>query len=184
MSRCSSRTQRAFSTIRLRSRQSARSPRSPSICLSAIRIRSSITARSKFSARLTTRNVWPALLVRWEMLLLQDLGFGLDLSECAATGTDADLIYVSPKSGRAVSRDAGKPYCDRLLKLPRFLLEDDAAPTPADVLAGFALTGHFFERDVLSPHGLALPALAHTAYRAARTPRPHPEEALSRRLEG
>lgn len=103
-------------------------------------------------------NVWPALLVRWEMLLLQDLGFGLDLSECAATGTDADLIYVSPKSGRAVSRDAGKPYCDRLLKLPRFLLKADAAPKLADVLAGFALTGHFFERDVLSPHGLTLPA--------------------------
>ena len=97
------------------------------------------------------------------MLLLQDLGFGLDLSECAATGTDADLIYVSPKSGRAVSRDAGKPYCDRLLKLPRFLLEDDASPTPADVLAGFALTGHFFERDVLSPHGLALPASRHAS---------------------
>ena len=102
--------------------------------------------------------VWPALLVRWEMLLLQDLGFGLDLSECAATGTDADLIYVSPKSGRAVSRDAGQPYCDRLLKLPRFLLEEDVLPAPADILAGFALTGHFFERNVLSPHGLALPA--------------------------
>jgi DNA repair protein RecO (recombination protein O) len=102
--------------------------------------------------------VWPALLVRWEMLLLQDLGFGLDLSECAATGTDADLIYVSPRSGRAVSRDAGQPYCDRLLKLPRFLLEEAAAPTAADVLAGFTLTGHFFERDVLSPHGLTLPS--------------------------
>src|SRR6185295_16211581 len=104
-------------------------------------------------------HVWPALLVRWEMLLLQDLGFGLDLSECAATGTSADLIYVSPRSGRAVSRDAGQPYCDRLLKLPRFLLEEDPAPSPADdVLAGFALTGHFLERDVLSPHGLTLPA--------------------------
>ena len=107
---------------------------------------------------LNDANVWPTLLVRWEMLLLQDLGFGLDLSECAATGTDTDLIYVSPKSGRAVSRDAGKPYCDRLLKLPRFLLEDDASPAPADVLAGLALTGHFFERDVLAPHGLTLPA--------------------------
>ncbi|MGB3036324.1 MAG: DNA repair protein RecO, partial [Methyloceanibacter sp.] len=52
----------------------------------------------------------------------------------------------------------GQPYCDRLLKLPRFLLEEDPAPSPADVLAGFALTGHFLERDVLSPHGLALPA--------------------------
>ena len=69
-------------------------------------------------AALDDASLWPALLVRWEMMLLQDLGFGLDLSECAATGTDADLIYVSPKSGRAVSRDAGQPYCDRLLKLP------------------------------------------------------------------
>jgi DNA repair protein RecO (recombination protein O) len=101
--------------------------------------------------------IWSALLVRWEMMLLQDLGFGLDLSECAATGTDADLIYVSPKSGKAVSRDAGKPYCDRLLKLPRFLIEDDAGPTRADVLAGFALTGHFLERDVFAPQGQTLP---------------------------
>jgi DNA repair protein RecO (recombination protein O) len=92
------------------------------------------------------------------MMLLQDLGFGLDLSECAATGTDAELVYVSPKSGRAVSRDAGQPYCDRLLKLPHFLLEEDPAPSPADVLAGFALSGHFLERDVLAPQGLALPA--------------------------
>ena len=129
-------------------------------------------------------HVWPALLVRWEMLLLQDLGFGLDLSECAATGTSADLIYVSPRSGRAVSRDAGQPYCDRLLKLPRFLLEDDAAPTPADVLAGFALTGHFFERDVLSPHSLALPAARTRLIELLTRLDPHPEEALSRRLEG
>jgi DNA repair protein RecO (recombination protein O) len=103
-------------------------------------------------------NVWPALLVRWEMMLLQDLGFGLDLSECAATGTDADLVYVSPRSGRAVSRDAGQPYCDRLLNLPRFLLEKDPSSPRSDVLAGFALTGHFLERDVLAPQGLALPA--------------------------
>jgi len=128
-------------------------------------------------------HVWPALLVRWEMLLLQDLGFGLDLSECAATGTDADLIYVSPRSGKAVSRDAGQPYCDRLLKLPRFLLEDDA-PTPADVLAGFILTGHFFERDVLSPHGLTLPAARTRLIELLARLDPHPEEALSRRLEG
>ena len=117
------------------------------------------------------------------MLLLQDLGFGLDLSECAATGTDADLIYVSPRSGKAVSRDAGQPYCDRLLKLPRFLLEDDA-PTPADVLAGFILTGHFFERDVLSPHGLTLPAARTRLIELLARLDPHPEEALSRRLEG
>ena len=62
------------------------------------------------------------LLVRWELQLLGDLGFGLDLSECAATGLEADLAYVSPRSGRAVSRDAGAPYCSKLLKLPAFLV--------------------------------------------------------------
>jgi DNA repair protein RecO (recombination protein O) len=101
--------------------------------------------------------VWPALLVHWELLLLQDLGFGLDLSACAATGVAADLSYVSPRSGRAVSRDAGKPYCDRLLKLPRFLLEEGAPASPHDIAAGFALTRHFLERDVLSPQGLTMP---------------------------
>jgi DNA repair protein RecO (recombination protein O) len=102
-------------------------------------------------------SAWPALLVRWELLLLQELGFGLDLSECAATGVEANLSFVSPRSGRAVSRDAGQPYCNRLLKLPRFLLEEEAAPPPQDVAAGFALTGHFLERDVLAPQGLAMP---------------------------
>ena len=102
-------------------------------------------------------DIWPALLVRWELQLLRELGFGLDLSECAATGVAAELDYVSPRSGRAVSRDAGKPYCSKLLKLPAFLL-DDAAPVGAgDILAGFALTGHFLERDALMPHGLAMP---------------------------
>ena len=66
---------------------------------------------------------WPALLVRWELLLLQDLGFGLDLSECAATGVDTDLAYVSPRSGRAVSRDGGRsPMATSCCKLPRFLV--------------------------------------------------------------
>jgi DNA repair protein RecO (recombination protein O) len=100
---------------------------------------------------------WPALLVHWELLLLQDLGFGLDLSECAATGSDADLIYVSPRSGRAVSRVAGEPYGTKLLVLPRFLLDDNAPTEPADILAGFALTGYFLERYVLLPHDLTMP---------------------------
>ncbi|MBC8013864.1 MAG: DNA repair protein RecO [Methyloceanibacter sp.] len=102
-------------------------------------------------------NEWPALLVRWELQLLQELGFGLDLSECAATGVDADLAYVSPRSGRAVSRDAGQPYCSRLLKLPAFLLDDAVPAGEGDIVAGFALTGHFLERDVLEPHGLTMP---------------------------
>jgi DNA repair protein RecO (recombination protein O) len=102
-------------------------------------------------------HIWPALLVRWEYRLLQELGFGLDLSECAATGADEDLIYVSPRSGRAVSREAGKPYGNKLLALPTFLLDDAAPVSDADIAAGFALTGHFLERDVLQPHGLKLP---------------------------
>ncbi len=64
--------------------------------------------------------VWPALLVRWEIALLEELGFGLDLSQCAATGGNDGLIYVSPRSGRAVSASAGEPYKDKLLPLPHF----------------------------------------------------------------
>jgi DNA repair protein RecO (recombination protein O) len=101
--------------------------------------------------------VWAApMVVRFELQLLAELGFGLDLMSCAATGTRADLIYVSPKSGRAVSRDAGAPYADRLLRLPEFL-RDAAAPASArDLADGFALTGLFLTRHVLEPRGLVL----------------------------
>jgi len=103
-------------------------------------------------------DIWPALLVYWEFQLLQELGFGLDLSDCAATGATGELIYVSPRSGRAVSREAGAPYSDKLLALPAFLVDQSAPLTAADIAAGFALTGFFLERDVLAPHGLTLPA--------------------------
>lgn len=103
-------------------------------------------------------DVWPALLVLWEYLLLQELGFGLDLGACAATGTTEDLIYVSPRTARAVSRDAGEPYADRLLALPAFLVDRAASLRDDDIAAGFALTGFFLERDVLEPHGLKFPA--------------------------
>lgn len=103
-------------------------------------------------------SVWPALLVRWELALLEELGFGLDLSECAATGSNDQLIYVSPKSGRAVSASAGEPYRDRMLTLPQFLTRQrSGAVTNADVLAGLALTGHFLETRVLAPRGEKLP---------------------------
>ena len=103
--------------------------------------------------------VWPALVVRWELALLDELGFGLDLATCAATGTTADLIYVSPKSGRAVSAEAGEPFKDRLLVLPGFLRRGVAAGSVVkeDIAHGFALTGYFLEARVLSPHGLAMP---------------------------
>jgi DNA repair protein RecO (recombination protein O) len=103
--------------------------------------------------------VWPALLVRWELALLDELGFGLDLSQCAATGSNDQLIYVSPKSGRAVSASAGEPYRDKLLALPQFLTKQRSGPvTTRDVNLGFALTGHFIEKHLLSPRGQVLPA--------------------------
>jgi DNA repair protein RecO (recombination protein O) len=97
--------------------------------------------------------------VRWELALLEELGYGLDLSSCAATGATTDLVYVSPKSGRAVSAEAGAPYQDRLLALPAFLRAEAAARTvtEADLSAGFALTGHFLEARVLAPREMALP---------------------------
>jgi DNA repair protein RecO (recombination protein O) len=94
--------------------------------------------------------VWPALIVRWELALLDELGFGLDLAACAATGSTADLIYVSPKSGRAVSAGAGEPYKDRLLALPAFLRGGAAASVGRqDILAGLALTGYFLQARAL-----------------------------------
>lgn len=105
--------------------------------------------------------IWPALYVRWELNLLADLGFGLDLGACAATGAVNDLAWVSPKSGRAVSAAAGEPYRDRLLALPAFLAGSPGARHTAisahDVLDGLALTGHFMHVRVLAPGGYALP---------------------------
>jgi DNA repair protein RecO (recombination protein O) len=105
---------------------------------------------------------WPALLVRWEMGLLDELGFGLDLARCAATGSTEDLVYVSPKTGRAVSRAAGLAYHDRLLALPAFLKGSQAStPGPADVIDGLKLTGFFLERHVFGPRGVSAPESRH-----------------------
>jgi DNA repair protein RecO (recombination protein O) len=98
----------------------------------------------------------PALIARFELAFLDELGFGLDLSACAATGATEDLAFVSPRSGRAVGREPGAPYADRLFRLPAFLLGRGEA-TPADVVDAFRLTGHFLERDVFAPRGLAMP---------------------------
>lgn len=102
--------------------------------------------------------IWPAVYVRFEAGVLQALGFGLDLSRCAATGSTDDLVWVSPRTGRAVSRTAGEPYRDRLLALPPFLLSAQGGLSPGDIGAGLALTGHFLETCVFAPMNRPLPA--------------------------
>ncbi len=96
------------------------------------------------------------LLVRFETTLLEDLGFGLDLAACAATGRANDLAWVSPKSARAVSRSAGEPYRDKLLPLPQFLIEGHGPDRPdrAAIADGFKLTGFFLTRHIYEPRGL------------------------------
>lgn len=100
---------------------------------------------------------WAPLYVRWEAGLLEALGFGLDLSQCAATGATNDLGYVSPRSGRAVSRTAGADYAARLLALPEFLAGGAEVPDLAAARAGLKLTGHFLFERVLGPHGREMP---------------------------
>jgi DNA repair protein RecO (recombination protein O) len=105
------------------------------------------------------------LLIRFELALLDELGFGLDLARCAATQDRRELIYVSPKSGRAVSLEAGKPYADKMLALPQFLLPEDqrflpnqSASSPVDAIAqGFTLSSWFLERNVYGPRAIKPP---------------------------
>ncbi len=98
-----------------------------------------------------------AAIVRFELELLAESGFGLDLTSCAATERTNDLAYVSPRSSRAVSREAGAPYRDRLLALPPFLLDAEVEPGPQELEAGFALTGFFLRRDLFGPRGQTMP---------------------------
>lgn len=106
-------------------------------------------------------SVWPALFVRWEVGLLQELGFGLDLESCAVTGQTHDLTHVSPRTGRAVCRVQALPYQDRLLRLPVFLTHGQVAapdsPKPGDIQDGFRLSGYFLESRALAPQDQALP---------------------------
>jgi DNA repair protein RecO (recombination protein O) len=99
------------------------------------------------------------LLLRFELALLAELGFGLDLSACAVSGAREDLTFVSPKSGRAVSSGVAGPYRDKLLELPAFLVEGQGRQLPgaAELKAGFRLTGFFLERHVHEPRGIPMP---------------------------
>jgi DNA repair protein RecO (recombination protein O) len=109
------------------------------------------------SHALTNPDIWPAVFVRFEAGLLEELGFALDLSKCASTGSTDDLVYVSPRTGRAVSRQAGEPYKDRLLALPPFLLSSQSRLGEGDVAAGLALTAHFLEAFIFNPMNRPLP---------------------------
>jgi DNA repair protein RecO (recombination protein O) len=111
-------------------------------------------------AALASNDRWAVAYVEWEMMLLEELGFGLDLSSCAATGATADLIYVSPRSGHAVSAEAGAPYREKLLPLPAFLSAAAPAvrPSSRDVLDGLRLAGFFLEARVFAPHQAKVPA--------------------------
>jgi DNA repair protein RecO (recombination protein O) len=100
----------------------------------------------------------PVLMLRFELALLAQLGFGLDLRECTLTGATEDLVYVSPKSGRAVARSAGEPWRARLLPLPNFLLTEEQRPEANQLSDAFMLLEHFLTRDVLAPRGLAIGA--------------------------
>jgi DNA repair protein RecO (recombination protein O) len=106
---------------------------------------------------LSSPDIWPAVLVRFEMGLLRELGFGLDLSRCAVTGSADDLVWVSPRTGRAVSAAAGEAYRDRLLALPPFLLSAQGRLAPGDIAAGLALTGRFLRDFVFAALNRPLP---------------------------
>jgi len=100
-------------------------------------------------------DVWPVIYVKWEIGLLTELGFGLDLTKCAATGTTEDLTHVSPRTGRAVSSAAAQPYKERLLPLPEFLLDSSV---PANIADGLRLTGYFLENHVFQHRDTELPS--------------------------
>ncbi len=97
------------------------------------------------------------MIARFELNFLAELGFGLDLSSCAATGATDELIYVSPRSGRAVSRAAGEAYRDKLMRLPAFLQSESGPESAADLADAFVLTGFFLDRHAFGPRGLAVP---------------------------
>lgn len=104
------------------------------------------------------RDDWVRRYVEWEVVLLAELGFGLDLRTCAATGTRENLVFVSPRTGRAVSAEAGAPYHDKLLRLPKFLMDRSAVVDATEIRAGLGLTGYFLASHVFAPEGRRLPA--------------------------
>lgn len=105
---------------------------------------------------LETPRAAATLLARFEIVMLGELGFGLELERCAATGSRDDLAYVSPRTGRAVSRGAGAALADRLLPLPTFLIATQIVPTRGEIEDAFRMSGYFLNRHVMEPRGIAL----------------------------
>jgi DNA repair protein RecO (recombination protein O) len=103
------------------------------------------------------REIWPALYARFELGLLGALGYGLDLSRCAVTGATEGLAWVSPRTGRAATYEAGAPHADVLLRLPPFLVDAEAELKEGDVADAFALSGYFLERRLFDQKGEGLP---------------------------
>jgi len=93
-----------------------------------------------------SQTTWPTVYVKWELGLLSELGFALDLSQCAETGVVEDLTHVSPRTGRAVCREVAAPYIDKLLPLPGFLLQSGRLGPPNEIIQALALTGYFLNR--------------------------------------
>jgi DNA repair protein RecO (recombination protein O) len=102
-------------------------------------------------------DVWPALYTRFELGLLAALGYGLDLTRCAVTGETEGLAWISPRTGRAATAEAGEPHKDLLLRLPPFLVNADAELISGDVADAFALAGYFLERRVFDHKGEGMP---------------------------
>ncbi len=101
--------------------------------------------------------IWPAVLVKWEMGLLEELGFGLDLSKCAVSGDTAGLTHVSPRTGRAVCAREADPWKDKLLALPAFVAGASAEASNAEIVQGLKLTGHFLARHIFEPRDVSVP---------------------------
>jgi DNA repair protein RecO (recombination protein O) len=101
--------------------------------------------------------IWPAVLVKWEMGLLEELGFGLDLSKCAVSGDTTGLTHVSPRTGRAVCAREADPWKDKLLALPAFVAGASGEATNAEIVQGLKLTGHFLARHIFEPRGVSVP---------------------------
>lgn len=102
-------------------------------------------------------DVWPALYTRYELGLLAALGYGLDLTRCAVTGETEGLAWVSPRTGRAATAEAGAPHADVLLKLPPFLVDPEAELKSGDVADAFALSGYFLDRRLFDQKGEGMP---------------------------